>query len=1177
MSVAAGGPAGQHTPARARGLEVGRGVQAVVAGPAHCLAAKLGGGGWSAGENDSGQLGVGDFVGRAGESLTDVIALQACRLAGVAVGQGHSAAVTCAGQLLSWGAAEFGQLGHGDPHVVGTEVPTPSSVRHVCFGEGPPALDAMGGLEGAGVGEPSPRMPGALSPAQEVRFVQVACGECHTLALAANSAVFAFGQGTFGALGIGDCQNRTVPTAVVRLAPAGIVQVAAGAHHSAALGVDGRVYCWGRGKWGQLGLGHFMSSPFPALVAALEGEPAQQVACGTDHTLVLSLTGALYAFGRGTAGQTGLNCRDHAPYPQLVESLRNHRVVQVAAGAAHSVALSSEGRVFCFGRGTHGQLGLGEEMLEVARAGPRRGLPASIGAGRGAEGAGGLAGFAAPRGGRLDLGKDGVAVPTEVSLELLEGRRISGITAGGNYTFVISHEATGHISDAGPSLSPAENVAVQMTSLLDILDDVHERGSQDVARAAELVEDMFSSPGYLVSGFSSPGGTADALEVLATLDGGDRGGMVGSRMGESLEPGRPLEESNARRELGGSADFPESLNDLDVRGVEEVYQAVLGAGHAHPEIVGALCRACKGLLIGLVNVLQSIKEDCYDNDDALSPTWLKALLILMQNPLLGEPEGDRCCSSRRKTDLVTDLVHVMAVLPEKAQVKLVQWVSGYSSAVFERRFLGPVQAFLSETVVQAAVDGGAAASPEALWTHSIKAALQYLVVLHAANETAREPLAFGRFHNSDLSLCVNLRGHYLKWIQMSESEARRGPLASICQVPFVLTAEAKGRILQGEANLQKRHEMRNSRLQAAFEGRDQWNEFFELRVDRENLLGDALAQLLRSPQELKKPLRVRFVSAGVEEEGLDEGGVTKEFFQLLVREVFNPDFAMFSRDEGSGLYWFNPASLDAAIEFQLVGALLGLAIYNGVILDVHFPPALYKHLRGQELGFADLTVALPGVAAGLQELLDYEGGDVEEALSLTFAVSFDFFGEVRESELVEGGANIPVTEANREEYVELYVQHILQHSIQSQLSAFYQGFHQVCGGPALALFRWEELELLICGLPELDFGALERVTRYEGGFAEDSLVVQWLWEIMDAYSLEQRKLFLFFATGCDRAPVGGLAQLHFTIQRSGPDTNRLPTSHTCFNILLVPEYSSKEKLQRCLAIAIQNSEGFGLQ
>ena len=93
-----------------------------------------------------------------------------------------------------------------------------------------------------------------------------------------------------------------------------------------------------------------------------------------------------------------------------------------------------------------------------------------------------------------------------------------------------------------------------------------------------------------------------------------------------------------------------------------------------------------------------------------------------------------------------------------------------------------------------------------------------------------------------------------------------------------------------------------------------------------------------------------------------------------MREVFNPDFAMFSRDEGSGLYWFNPASLDAAIEFQLVGALLGLAIYNGVILDVHFPPALYKHLRGQELGFADLAVALPGVAAGLQELLDYGGG-----------------------------------------------------------------------------------------------------------------------------------------------------------------------------------------------------------
>ena len=766
----------------------------------------------------------------------------------------------------------------------------------------------------------------------------------------------------------------------------------------------------------------------------------------------------------------------------------------------------------------------------------------------------------------------GVSTPAEVPLEVLAGRRITGICAGGDYTFVFSDPGGGVQGGPGVglNLSPAENVAVQMASLTDLLEGIHSQGSQDVARAAEIVEDMFSSPGYLVSGFASPGGGAsEALRALAPLGG------EATSSGSGGLPGEAGMFCFPEGTLGQAEVFPTSLNGLDMRGIEEVYQAVLAAGKAHPDIVVALCRACKGLLVGLVNVLQGIKEDCYDNEDALSPTWLKALLVLMQNPLLGEPEDDRCCSSRRRADLVTDLVHVMAVLPEKAQVKLVEWVSGYSGAVFEQRFLGPIQAFISETVVQAAVDGGAA-SADALWTHTVKAALQYLVVLHAANETAREPLPFGNFHNSDLSLCINLRGHYLKWIQMSEPEARRGPLASICQVPFVLTPEAKGRILQGEANLQKRHEMRNSRLQAAFEGRDQWNEFFELRVDRENLLGDALQQLLRSPQELKKPLRVRFVSAGVEEEGLDEGGVTKEFFQLLVREVFNPDFAMFSRDAASGTYWFNPASLDAAIEFQLVGALLGLAIYNGVILDVHFPPALYKHLRGQELGFPDLAVAMPGLAAGLQELLAFEG-DVQEAFALTFAVSYDFFGEIRETELVEGGVDVPVTAENRQEYVELYVQHVLQHSIQSQLSAFYQGFHQVCGGPALALFRWEELELLICGLPELDFGALERVTRYEGGFSEDSLVVQWVWEILDAYSLEQQKLFLFFTTGCDRSPVGGLSQMHFTIQRSGPDTNRLPTSHTCFNILLVPEYSSKEKLRRSLNIAIQNSEGFGLQ
>ena len=78
-------------------------------------------------------------------------------------------------------------------------------------------------------------------------------------------------------------------------------------------------------------------------------------------------------------------------------------------------------------------------------------------------------------------------------------------------------------------------------------------------------------------------------------------------------------------------------------------------------------------------------------------------------------------------------------------------------------------------------------------------------------------------------------------------------------------------------------------------------------------------------------------------------------------------------------------------------------------------------------------------------------------------------------------------------------------------------------------------------------------------------------------TLEQKQKFLKFFSGSDRAPIGGLAKLGFLVQRAGPDTNRLPTSHTCFNTLLLPEYGSRGKLRALLKTAIENSAGFGLE
>jgi len=177
----------------------------------------------------------------------------------------------------------------------------------------------------------------------------------------------------------------------------------------------------------------------------------------------------------------------------------------------------------------------------------------------------------------------------------------------------------------------------------------------------------------------------------------------------------------------------------------------------------------------------------------------------------------------------------------------------------------------------------------------------------------------------------------------------------------------------------------------------------------------------------------------------------------------------------------------------------------------------------------------------------------------------------------ENGDKIAVTNENRQEYVDLYTKHLLYDSIKEQFSHFSAGFKKVCDTDAFKIFTPEEVEILICGLEEFDFKNLEKTTTYDDGYTKDSQVIKYLWEVLNELSVEQQKKFLFFTTGSDRVPIGGLGKLQLVISKNGTDSDKLPTAHTCFNHLLLPDYGSKQKLTEKLLTAIQNSEGFGLR
>ncbi|KAH7824563.1 putative ubiquitin-protein ligase E3A [Monocercomonoides exilis] len=275
----------------------------------------------------------------------------------------------------------------------------------------------------------------------------------------------------------------------------------------------------------------------------------------------------------------------------------------------------------------------------------------------------------------------------------------------------------------------------------------------------------------------------------------------------------------------------------------------------------------------------------------------------------------------------------------------------------------------------------------------------------------------------------------------------------------------------------------------------------------------------------------------------------------------------------SVFHWFAPFFRDDVREYRFIGVLMGLAIYNDVILDVHFPLAVYRKLLGQKPTLSDLAEIRPSVAHSLQLMLEMEDAST---LGMTFCATRKLFGSVETIELCEGGAEKEITNENRDEYVRLYLKWFFEDSIKIAFDAFQKGFTQ-CMGNLSGWIGAAELQELVVGTDNLDFSELEPNTIYEGGFTKDSPTVKMFWEVVREFSGNERERFLHFVTSCSRAPIGGLKTMKLILQRNGPDTEQLPTSHTCFNLLLLPEYATKEKLKAKLLLAIQNAEGFGLK
>jgi hypothetical protein len=579
--------------------------------------------------------------------------------------------------------------------------------------------------------------------------------------------------------------------------------------------------------------------------------------------------------------------------------------------------------------------------------------------------------------------------------------------------------------------------------------------------------------------------------------------------------------------------FCESLSSttsgIDVTSLVELYDVIA----RDERVFGAVVDAFSGLLDGVLDSPPIIRM----------PATLRFLLVALLVPSVDV--------YRNGYSLWQSLMGVLVEL--NAYAILVSWLAVVHKEQL-RRILDSLKAFLAQQLAHKA----------GLYALPIQHIIRAMEVLWSASTRTRK-LSFDEFYDTTINRQIDVEEEHRLWVGTSESWCYTK------SAPWLLDAQTKTRFLRMNSHdlmgRQQMHAMQNARQ---FSGnvpmvtpRDL---YLCIVVDRQTLLRDVfqeIAQLKNPEMELKKPLRVAFQN----EPGIDEGGVQREFFQLLVVELFDPGKEFFVPHRS--FYWFNPKATDPASKqaFLLTGILFGLAIYNGNMLDIRFPPTAYKQLKGVKVGLPDLEEFDLELYQNMRSILAY-AGNVEEDMGLTF--------QYRDAPLCQNGANIPVTNVNREEYCELVAHHLLVDSVRVQVQEFKAGFLEAAGTIVLDLFRPEEIALLVAGREELSFVELESVTTYEG-YQANSPAVRTFWNIVHTrLSDDEKRRLLYFTTSCPRAPINGLKAIPFRIGKDG-EPSHLPTAHTCNFMLVLPDDPDEERMFRKLLIAIEHSEGFAFK
>ncbi|KAF7678795.1 Ubiquitin-protein ligase E3A [Astathelohania contejeani] len=451
-----------------------------------------------------------------------------------------------------------------------------------------------------------------------------------------------------------------------------------------------------------------------------------------------------------------------------------------------------------------------------------------------------------------------------------------------------------------------------------------------------------------------------------------------------------------------------------------------------------------------------------------------------------------------------------------------------------------------------------------IWSDGkIECLLNIFKFLYSINDN-QKILSYKQFYLENFCEKVNFTEEYRKFKTHTKS---------IFNYTFILPLRIKAELVKHENKDSIKLSLQDSFFRSLFEGKI--SPYLYFKVNRNTIYGDTIKFFAKlTEKDAKKQIRITFIG----EEGVDSGGIRKEYFQLLSEQITNNDRLF---DVQNNVLWIKmdrnsdtKLSSELLMEYEIIGKIIGIAFYNDIVLNIPFPKYFFKMLLKKTPEFKDLIDIYPDEYHSLCQLLKYNNDELK-ALEQNFVVPYLVEGKGFHHCLIENGEKTFVNADNINLFVQKYTEFLLIISIKDKLNSIKKGFHSVIKLKSINDFHSNELEKIIMGTEYIDVDAIKKYAQYSG-YSDNDPMVKYFWDIFKDYSIEDKKKLLQFITGNDRIPISGPESINMIIIRNGCDTDRLPSSQTCFNTILIPEYSSKEKLKSKLDSAISMTKGFYL-